>query len=171
VAVTLRDVRNSPELLSWLKPAYSRYLSELVAFDPEMYSLDPDGNWQPDYLPYWLTHDYCHPLVIVADGQPAGFVFVGEQPFPFMTEGRDYRLCEFFVDAPRRRGQVGRDAVRAVLASRPGAWELFVLRENAGALSFWTTVVNDAAGPVTCETDEHGVLLSFTYAGSDAAAI
>lgn len=160
--LTLLDPRGSRELLAWLQPAYYRYLEELAAFDPDMYVLDPEGHWQPDYLPYWLEHAWCHPLVIADGGRPRGFAFIGEQPFPFMSAGRDFRLCEFYVDADARRSNIGRSAVRTLLAARPGAWELFVLQDNTTARHFWATVLEGEAADVTSVPGEYGVLMSFT---------
>jgi predicted acetyltransferase len=162
--LTLHDARTSPELATWLKDAYYRYIEELVVFDPDMYSRDPEGNWQPDYLPYWMSHDFCHPLVVTSDATPVAFAFIGVQPFPFMSADRSHRVCEFYVDRAARRTGMGRETVRALLASRPGAWELFVLEKNHTAQRFWQAVLEAQASDVRTSVEEHGTLITFNVA-------
>ena len=164
--LTLHDARTSPLAATWLRGAYYRYIEELVAFDPDMYSRDPDGNWQPDYLPYWLGHDFCEPLVAMSDGNPVAFAFVGVQPFPFMSADRSHRICEFYVDPAARRGGSGRATVRSLFASRPGAWELFVLERNHAAQHFWQSVLTSEASDVKTSKEEHGILVTFHVAAN-----
>jgi predicted acetyltransferase len=162
--VTLVPARQSPHSGRWLRDAHTHYIEELVVFDPEMYHRDEHGQWQPDYLPYWLEQPFCHPFLICDGSTPAGFAFVGAAPFPYMTAGRDFRLCEFYVIPEARRRDFGRSAVNALFAAHPGAWELFVLRDNAPAQKFWTTVLEAEAGELTLVPDEHGTLMSFRVA-------
>jgi hypothetical protein len=87
-----------------IRNVYPLYLHDLSPYT-DFYDLDERGVFFPDYLPDWLDHlsPLVHPLIIRADGRPAGFAFVGQAPFPHMTAGRDYRISEFFVLARYRR--------------------------------------------------------------------
>src|SRR4051812_11997331 len=104
-----------------IRSIYPLYLHDLSAFT-EFYELDARGVWFPDYLPDWLDvrSPLVHPLIIRADGRSVGFAFVGQAPFPHMTAGRDYRMCEFFVLARHRRRGVGQRAARAIFDRFPG---------------------------------------------------
>lgn len=92
-----------------------------------------------------------------------GFAFVGEAPFPHMTPGVRFRLCELFVQRGERRSGAARAAVRAIVARSPGSFELSVLHENAPALRFWRAVLPEHAGASLRATPTDGrVLFSFT---------
>jgi aminoglycoside 6'-N-acetyltransferase I len=125
----------------WLRAAYSLYLHDLSKYGAD-YELSPAGVWQPDYLPYWLEHDFCVPLIIRSGDLPVGFAFVGRHPFPFMSEDVEFHLAEFFILAAHRRAGVGERAARAVFERFNGAFELMVLPRNTPALAFWRRVTS-----------------------------
>jgi predicted acetyltransferase len=141
--VSLVDSRTDQVVAAWLHHVYAFYLHDLSEFDPNGYVLSPSGLWQPDYLPYWLERPHCHPLVILSEGTPCGFAFIGEAPFPYMSLGVQFRLAEFFILRARRGTGLGSIAVRALLARFRGSFELTVLAGNAPALAFWRRILSE----------------------------
>lgn len=130
-------------LATWVRNVYPLYLHDLSAFT-DYYSLGADGLWRPDHLGDWLAGGPLqHALVIVADGDPAGFAFVGQAPFAHMTPARDFRLCEFFVLNRFRRRGVGRGAAFAIFDRFRGEWEVTEVPRNEGAIAFWRRVIGE----------------------------
>ncbi|APR80503.1 Hypothetical protein A7982_05850 [Minicystis rosea] len=139
-----------------IKNLYPLYLHDLSAFT-EFYELDEQGVWFPDYLPTYLdVKPLVHPMVIREGGRPAGFAFVGEAPFPHMTPGRDFRMCEFFILARHRRRGVGQRAAHAIFDTFRGVWEVTELPANKGAVRFWRSVIGDYTGGLFEDTIEKG---------------
>lgn len=157
----LVDARDSARHATWLRNVYPLYLHDLSAWSDD-YTLDADGRFQPDHLPYWLTEPSCRPLVAVEGGAARGFAFVGTGDFPFKSDLADHRVSEFFVLRASRRGGLGRRLAHAVFRLLPGRWELTVLHGNDAALAFWRAVVDEAA-PDRAEGPEVGATrLTFT---------
>lgn len=143
--ITLVSAREDTSCREWLTHVYSFYLHDLSQFAPTEYQLSPRGLWEPDHLPYWLDHAFCHPLVLLEGPAPVGFAFVGQTPFPFMSHGIQFRLAEFFVLRSRRRTGIGRSAAHATLVAFAGSFELVVLARNAPALRFWRSILPQIA--------------------------
>lgn len=164
-SLRLVDAREIPAHTEWLRQVYPFYLHDLSEFEAREYRLSASGLWEPDHLPYWLSEPFCQPLVVLESGTPAGFAFVGEAPFPFMSPGARFRLSEFFVLRAHRRSGLGRRAALRVLARASGPWELTVLERNAPALAFWRGLLPEAAeGPVREEAADGLVRFSFSSA-------
>ena len=148
-----------------LRALYPLYLHDLAAHGAD-YTLDADGTWQPDLLPYWLSpRAETHALLlrVGAPALPAGFALVGTRPFPFMTEGVDVRMAEFFVLAPHRRTGLGRRAAHALFDRFPGTWEVAQLPRNAPAIAFWRSVIRQYTGGAFTETTlAHELRQTFT---------
>lgn len=160
--VQLVDVRDDPARREWLTNVYPFYLHDLTRYAPDAYRLSPAGRWEPDHLPYWLSHPFCHPLVALHGAEPIGFAFVGEAPFPYMSPGIRFRISELFVLGAHRRSGLGRDLARAVLSRLAGPCELTVLAHNDPALAFWRAVLPLAiAGPIQERAD--GGEIAFTF--------
>ncbi len=167
VDIALVNVREQTAYREWLTSVYSFYLHDLSQFAPEKYRLSARGHWEPDHLPYWLAQAFCHPLVLLESQVPVGFAFVGQAPFPFMSDGVQFHLSEFFVLRSHRRSGVGRSAAHAALAAFPGSFELAVLQRNLPALAFWRSVLpRVATGPVREDASPGGVLFTFNTAAA-----
>jgi predicted acetyltransferase len=140
-----------------IRNLYPLYLHDLSAYT-EFYDVDAEGRWFPDYLPDWLDRPLpvVHPMVIHAGGRPAGFALVAEKPFPHMTPGRDFRMCEFFVLSRQRRRGVGRRAARAIFDRFRGVWEVSELPANERAIAFWRHVIGEHTGGRFVEAVERG---------------
>jgi predicted acetyltransferase len=140
-----------------IRNLYPLYLHDLTAFT-DLYDVDDRGVFYPDYLADWLDRrsPLMHPFVVREGGRPAGFALVGQAPFPHMTPGRSFRMCEFFVLNRARRRGVGRRAAHAIFALFPGLWEVSELPLNTGATSFWRAVIGEYTGGAFTEAVEHG---------------
>lgn len=133
----------SPAEHSLLRNLYPLYLHDLSEFGNDC-TLDAEGLWQPDYLPYWLSgKPEVHPLLFRLDGRPVGFALVGQAPFPYMTPGRDFHLSEFFILRAERRHGLGRKSAFALFDRFPGVWELSQLPANQAAIAFWRRVIGE----------------------------
>ena len=130
-----------------IRHLYPLYLHDLSAFT-DLYTVDEEGRFFPDYLSDWLETRSApvHPLVIRADGRPAGFALVAEAPYPHMTPGRDYRMSEMFILKAHRRRGVGRAAALACFQRFRGVWEVSQLPANEGAIAFWRSVIGEHTG-------------------------
>ncbi len=153
--VLVREASPADRVL--IRNLYPLYLHDLTAFT-DLYDVDERGFFYPDYLPDWLSRQSpsMHPLVIREGGRPAGFALVGQAPFPHMSPGRDYRMCEFFVLNRARRRGVGRRAAHAIFTLFPGVWEVSELPRNIGAVSFWRRVIGEHTGGAFTDTLDHG---------------
>ena len=161
-AIAVRDARTSEVDRVWLQNVYPMYLHEVTRFSRRAYKLNEKGKWEPDYLPYWLRHDYCHALVISRKGERAGFAFVGEKPFPFMNAATDFKLVEFFVTNPHRSVSFTRAAAERVLHRFSGNGEIDILAKNARALTFWRGVLTDTTRRLVEQSDGPVVRFSFS---------
>ena len=156
--VEIEEVRGRRER-GILERLYPLYLHDLSSFTNH-FRLDAEGRWRPDYLDDWMGREECSSLLILANGTPAGFVFVAERPFPHMEPDADNKIVEFFVARPFRRGGIGTAAARKVIGSRRGAWQLDVIVANAGARAFWRGIA-----PQAVERPDHArgaLVLRFT---------
>lgn len=114
---------------------------------------------------YWIEPDRSA-WFIRADGHLAGFALLNRHsPSGVPT---DYAVAEFFVVRKHRRAGVGFEAARQLIATRPGQWEIAVVRANVGAQSFWRRVATGVSPQVDEQhlADErwNGAILRFTVA-------
>lgn len=144
MAVSLIDARSSRRnrvLLCRMFPLYAHELSNYTPF----FTIDERGRWNPELSRDWLVNPHVEPYLIHSDGMPAGFAIVGRHPFQYMSQDRDFKLCEFFILASHRRRGVGQAAAGQVFDRHRGRWELTILPDNQRAQIFWRSVL----GPYT----------------------
>ena len=142
--IEIVDARSFAADREWTRSVYPFYLHDLSEFDDGYYRLNERGLWEPDHLPDWLElGPHQHPLLIRADGERAGFAFVGEAPFEHMTSGLDFRLCEFFVLRSLRGRGIGRAAAFAVFDRFRRSWEVEEMSRNKPAIRFWLRIVGE----------------------------
>lgn len=166
--IRLVNTREDAAYREWLRHVYPLYLHDLSQFDQHAYRLSASGQWEPDHLPYWFSHAFCHPFVLLSGTGPVGFAFIGEVPFPFMSEDVQFRLSEFFILRAFRRSGIGRRAALAVLAPFTGSFELTVLEANTPALAFWRTVLPQTGATPIRETTSPGLVrFAFTSAAAE----
>ena len=130
--------------------------------------LDEDGLFGDyAYLDAYWSEPRRTPLLIRADGHLAGFALVND--FAHSGLATDYSIAEFFVVRKHRRAGVGHAAATAIIAARPGQWEIAVIRRNAGAQAFWRRVAAAVASGDVEELDRNddlwdGLILRFRVA-------
>jgi len=96
-----------------------------------------DATYRSERLALALSDDTWAAYLFHLGEAPVGFALVrriDEEPFV---------LNSFFVVRSARRSGVGRDAVRQVLATRPGRWTVAFQDTNPGAVAFWRRVGAD----------------------------
>lgn len=126
------------ELRTFVRNVYPLYLHDLSEWSAH-YVVQADGRFEPCYVEDWLSRDTSRTLAFLHDGRPAGFAWVSQRGFPFMSADRDWKLVEFFVLRSHRRRGVATAAAEQAFARFSGAWELTAA--NPPALAFWEGVV------------------------------
>ncbi|MGY3439384.1 MULTISPECIES: GNAT family N-acetyltransferase [unclassified Marinovum] len=123
------DAAHKAQLRDMLRP----YLLELGQYgNVDLDYPYLDAYWvAPDRWPYMLDTD---DMLDTNDG-PAGFALVNTHALS--DRPLDFALAEFYVCPAFRGAGVGQRAVRALLATHPGVWELGIMRRNAPARAFW----------------------------------
>ena len=87
---------------------------------------------------WWTKAGVLLPMLIRADGEPAGFAHVARPPHA--DRSVDYRMEDFFVVNKFRGAGVGRAAVTEIFNRYPGRWEIGWVPKNKPAESFWWSV-------------------------------
>jgi len=105
----------------------------------------PDGAFPTERLVAAFEDADRQPHLVVLDGHPVGFAVVRGLDAPARV------VNAFFVVRSVRRRGIGREAARAVLALRPGAWEIPFQDDNTPAVAFWRRVAQDAVGDAWTE--------------------
>lgn len=152
----IKDLKGSPQEIEWVKNIYPMYLHDLSEFGEELYKLNQHGQWEPDYLPSWLSDPNAHPLILRWKGQPVGFAFVAQAPFGSISSNIDYRMSEFFILRRYRRKYIGKQAAFAIFDRFPGRWEVTELPGNSPALFFWRDVISEYTGGQFDQTTMNG---------------
>jgi len=130
-------------LIAGLMQFYTYDFSEMEPAVSLRFDVGPDGLFAryPPLDSYWSEPGYW-PLVIEADGRPAGFALVNTLSH---RGGRpDRNMAEFFIARKFRRTGAGQSAVRQILALHPGRWELAVAARNLVAAAFWPRALTAA---------------------------
>lgn len=89
---------------------------------------------------WWTKPGVLMPMLIRADGMPAGFAMIARPPYAHASV--DYRIEDFFILNRWRRAGVGSAAAIEVFHRLPGSWEVGWLPKNAAAAQFWRSVAS-----------------------------
>ena len=158
MTVTIRDASRAEGDHDWIREAYRGYLDDLTRLtrNTGMFPVSGDfGDREPDLIARWFADDSSHPLVILHDGDPAGFALVSRPP-PRQRDELDYRLAEFYILEPFRRRGIGRDAATLIFNRFAGRWEVTEFVSNRPAVAFWRRVVLDYTRGDSRETIKDG---------------
>ncbi len=151
--VILSRAKNEKELKT-VQNFFLDYFYTMSQYDPQIiinsYGLPM---WSPFGLPgpttsqecirfNWWIRDICLQYVIMADGQPAGFVIICADQ-AHLAPGVDYELMDFYITPKYRRQKIGRLAARAAFDLFQGRWQVFQLEQNPPARTFWQSVVGE----------------------------
>lgn len=142
VRVTRAQASERP-LLEGLLQFYLYDFSELEAADSDALDFDAQGGYGPSLPPAeYRTDPDWHAHLIRFGGKIAGFAFINTHSH--IGERAQHNMAEFFVARKFRRRGVAREAVRQILASLPGSWEVAAKEQNTVAQAFWPRAVSAA---------------------------
>ncbi|EJG1735715.1 GNAT family N-acetyltransferase [Vibrio parahaemolyticus] len=91
--------------------------------------------------PYWNRDDHI-PYFIKVNNELAGFVLIRRYPSDLTL----YDVAQFFVLRKFKGQGVGKLVLAQVVKAFPGKWQIRILLENSGALSFWKSAVSNIVG-------------------------
>ena len=121
-----------------LVPYYIYDMSEWMGWDCKA-----DGTYGGcDELPEYFSEPWGSLYVLRVDGKLAGFTSVRQ----LSESAASFDMGEFFVLRKFRRKGVGRDAAERLFKRFQGDWQVRCLVENAPAVGFWRSVINDYSG-------------------------
>lgn len=127
------------EVISNLFQFYVHDFSEFW-WDQPRGELEADGRFAPYPLDPWFGDDAAWiPLLLRADGHPAGFALLDTVSHSGRPVERN--MAEFFIVRKHRHGGVGTWAARTLFERYPGVWEAAVVRRNVAALGFWRRAI------------------------------
>jgi len=112
---------------------YRHYAIELAPManieivNGEIPAPDFDDFWQkPKHWPFWA----------VVDGKRIGFALIR-----FVDALNAMQMAQFYIVPEQRRGNIGLEFARDVIARHPGPWRIRQMAANVGAIAFWRRVV------------------------------
>ncbi len=129
----------SRHILENLFPYYIYDMSQYMGWNPNENGLFTFNASSLDI--YWEHGDHI-PYFIYWEGELAGFVLVRKYPSSALI----YDIEQFFVLRKFTGKGVGKQAMKLVVEQFPGKWQIRVLMDNDGALTFWKSVVSDLVG-------------------------
>jgi predicted acetyltransferase len=137
-------------LIEGLFQFYAYDFSELEPAGSKDFAFNADGRFEPyPYMDaYWSEPDRW-PLLIRVGGETAGFALINTHSHRGGVVERN--MGEFWVARKHRRGGVGAEALRQILALHPGRWEVAVAERNTPAQAFWPRAI--AAAPNVTGTE------------------
>jgi len=135
-AIQFQNANHSRPAADWLRAVYPLYLQDLTRYEPRLYTLDERGQWQPNYLYWWLDERNGLPLVIEWQGRRVGFVLLNTTPH-YRNLRADLKCSEFFITNEFRRQGLGVAVVERLAEIYGGVWEVEAIRANLPAVRFW----------------------------------
>lgn len=152
VSVTPAPLSERP-LLEGLLQFYVYDFSEQESAQSDALDFDERGGFGTFQPPpeYWTDPEW-RAFVIRLGEKVAGFAFVNTRSH---RAGQvQHNMAEFFVARKFRRHGVATEAVRQVLTSLPGDWEVAIKETNMAAKAFWPRAI--AAAGVTDQVAVEG---------------
>ena len=141
MAVSLRDARERIEDRQWFIAAYARWLCEFGG-DAVMAVAD-HGDRASHALGvsalvearHWLAAREIDVILLLRDGQPAGFALVRRD------SGSSRTVAEYYVEPDQRSRGVGRAAAMLLFDRFGGEWHTAALQRHPSAVRFWRGTV------------------------------
>ncbi|WP_019276149.1 GNAT family N-acetyltransferase [Vibrio coralliilyticus] len=112
-------------------------MSEYMKWNPAEYGTF-GGYDVSKFDPYWNRDDHV-PCFIKVDNELAGFVLIRRYP----SDLTRYDVAQFFVLSQFKGQDVGKCVLAQVVRAFSGKWQIRILLENSGALSFWKSAVSN----------------------------
>lgn len=143
VAPSVRVSVAAPEDRPLIEGLFQFYIYDFSEMEPpgsDNFEFNAAGQFDPyPYLADYWREAGRRPLLIHADGKLAGFALINTHSH----HGGEVEnnVAEFFVARKHRRGGVGAEALRQIVALYPGRWEAAVVARNLGAQNFWPRAI------------------------------
>ncbi len=130
-------------LIAGLMQFYTYDFSEMEPAASPRFDVEPDGLYAryPPLDRYWAEPHHW-PILIEADGRPAGFALINS--LSQRGGAPDRNMAEYFIARKYRRIGAGRRALQQILACHPGHWEVAVAGRNHVAAAFWPRALQAA---------------------------
>lgn len=130
-------------LIEALSQFYIYDFSEMEPADSENLEFDDRGRFGglPDVDDYWTKENF-YPLLIRLKNKPVGFALLNTCSHRGGTIERN--MGEFFIARKHRRRGLATEAIRQILMSYPGRWEVSVVERNLAAKAFWPKAIGAA---------------------------
>lgn len=169
---TILANKDNENIIKNLYPLYLYDLSEHYGNSPNEYGLYEDESVktlieQYEFQNIWFEKpDILFPYIIMADGNPVGFILVATKPY--VSKETDYYVNEFFILRNYRGKNIGEIAANQVFDKFNGRWELFTnhLDTNIRGQKFWRKTVRGYTGnsyEETCGQTIHGEKIIFRF--------
>lgn len=107
------------------------------------YEMSPYCDFSPDWLKSYFEETDRHAFIIKVGQENAGFTLINKVG---TTPDIDWNVGEFFILAKFQGHSIGQQSALQVLDQFSGIWEITVIPENKGALSFWRKVLTRYTG-------------------------
>ncbi|MDP4155667.1 MAG: GNAT family N-acetyltransferase [Bacillota bacterium] len=111
-----------------------------------------DLSFVPDDLTPYFVDPTRKAFFITIEGALAGFVLLHKVG---TTPDVDWNVGEFFILAKFQGKGIGEQIAAQIFKEFPGIWEVSVIPENTGALSFWRKVISNFTGAQYSEEIKH----------------
>ncbi|WP_447527580.1 GNAT family N-acetyltransferase [Vreelandella sp. TE19] len=125
-----------------LENLFSYYIYDMTEY--MKWNPDHEGKFSYDvskFDVYWEQED-CIPYFIYVGSELAGFVLIRRYPGDLSI----YDVAQFFVLRKFKGQGIGKNIFSQVVKAFPGKWQVRILLENSGALSFWESAVSNVVG-------------------------
>jgi len=131
-----------------LSQFYIYDFSEMEPANSKNLEFDDRGRFGglPDVDDYWSKENF-YPLLIRLKDKPVGFALLNTRSHRGGPIERN--MGEFFIARKHRRRGLAIEAIRQILISYPGRWEVAVAERNLAAKAFWPKAI--AAAPNVSE--------------------
>jgi predicted acetyltransferase len=113
---------------------YCCYLHDLSEFTDSI-ETDENGRFIWDSADLYWENSSLHPFLIWYQNKPIGFILLTEKPY--VLEGCDFCVQEFFILKKYRRQGLGRKLLKDIFQTYKGVYCLLILEKNKIALNFW----------------------------------
>jgi len=114
-------------------------MARYCGFISEEWACPADGLYECYDFKDYFEDATKKPYLIKIDQEIAGFVLLNKDGTFSATE---WNMGQFFIISKFQRSGIGKQVAEEVWNTHPGIWEVSVIPENTGALTFWRNAVS-----------------------------
>ena len=153
--IKLKAIEHKDRDLLW--NINQKYLYEMTNFydDP----MDENGNFHYGYFDEYFVDPERKAYFIYNDDALVGFAFIC--PYSNINAHPDFTLAEFTIFPSYRRKHYALEAIKLILATHKGNWEIKYNEKNIGAKSLWTSVTKEY-NPQLVKLNEEETVIVFS---------